>query len=372
MPNVLHVCAGNLFGGVEGMLITLARYQSTCPDLNQHFAVCFEGRLASGLEALQYPVHRLGAVRASRPWTIYQAQKNLRILINRERFDWVLCHSAWPLGLLGPAVTRNGTPLALWLHDAAQGKHWVERLAKRAKPDLAICNSRYTAATLPLIFPNLAPQVLYCPVPNPPTPKPGTRSQVRTSLATPEQAVVILIAARFETWKGHAPLIEALALLNTDTPWKCWIAGGAQRPHEQQHLDTLQRRVQETKLSDRVQFLGHRSDVPELMAAADIYCQPNTAPEPFGISFVEALYAGLTVVTSNFGGAAEILTPDCGVLLPPNDAPSLARELQSLINNPTRRTTAEQHGPARATALCDPAQQLHRLKALLSPPSKAR
>jgi len=108
------------------------------------------------------------------------------------------------------------------------------------------------------------------------------------------------------------------------------------------------------------------------MAAADIYCQPNTAPEPFGISFVEALYAGLTVVTSNFGGAAEILTPDCGVLLPPNDAPSLARELQSLINNPTRRTTAEQHGPARATALCDPAQQLHRLKALLSPPSKAR
>ena len=47
--------------------------------------------------------------------------------------------------------------------------------------------------------------------------------------------------------------------------------------------------------------------VPRLMAAADIYCQPNTTPEPFGIAFVEALAAGVPVVTTAMGGPLEIV-----------------------------------------------------------------
>ena len=61
------------------------------------------------------------------------------------------------------------------------------------------------------------------------------------------------------------------------------------------------------------------------MHAADIHCQPNTAPEPFGLVFVEALYAGLPVVTTALGGALEILTDACGVLVPAGDAPALTR-----------------------------------------------
>ena len=49
-------------------------------------------------------------------------------------------------------------------------------------------------------------------------------------------------------------------------------------------------------------------------AAADVYFQPNTGPEPFGTAFVEALYAALPVVGTNVGGAAGIVTQDCGVL----------------------------------------------------------
>ena len=65
-----------------------------------------------------------------------------------------------------------------------------------------------------------------------------------------------------------------------------------------------------------MRFLGERRDVAACMRAADIHCQPNTAPEPFGLAFVEALYAGLPVVTTALGGALEILTDACGVLVP--------------------------------------------------------
>ena len=66
-----------------------------------------------------------------------------------------------------------------------------------------------------------------------------------------------------------------------------------------------------------MRWLGQRRDVPELLAAADIYCQPNVGAEPFGIVFVEALYTGLPVVTTALGGALEIIDASCGVLVPP-------------------------------------------------------
>jgi len=55
----------------------------------------------------------------------------------------------------------------------------------------------------------------------------------------------------------------------------------------------------------RVRFVGERLDVARILAAADIFCQPNIEAEPFGIVFIEALYAGLPVVASASGGALE-------------------------------------------------------------------
>jgi len=46
LMRILHVHSGNLYGGVETVLTTLARRQDVCPDLQQQFALCFEGRLS--------------------------------------------------------------------------------------------------------------------------------------------------------------------------------------------------------------------------------------------------------------------------------------------------------------------------------------
>src|SRR5262245_17467790 len=108
------------------------------------------------------------------------------------------------------------------------------------------------------------------------------------------------------------------------------------------------------------------------MAAADIYCQPNTGPEPFGVAFVEALYTGLPVVTTGFGGATEIVDETCGMLTPPEDGAAVAAALRALITASSRRELVAA-GRARAAALCDPAVRLQRLAALISsPPSRTQ
>ena len=71
----------------------------------------------------------------------------------------------------------------------------------------------------------------------------------------------------------------------------------------------------ELGISDRVRFAGQRDDVPGLLAAADVFCQPNTGPEPFGIAYVEALWSRLPVVATQFGGAQEIVDDSCGLLV---------------------------------------------------------
>ena len=124
--------------------------------------------------------------------------------------------------------------------------------------------------------------------------------------------------------------------------------------------------VRASGLDDRVRLLGERRDVPRLLRGADILCQPNLRAEPFGIAFVEALYAGVPVVTTNLGGAREIVTTDCGVLLPAGDVPALRTALQELVDDPGRRTQLGSAGPDRARTISDPRVQIGRLERLLA------
>ncbi|NJO39550.1 MAG: glycosyltransferase family 4 protein [Cyanobacteria bacterium CRU_2_1] len=91
------------------------------------------------------------------------------------------------------------------------------------------------------------------------------------------------------------------------------------------------------RVNDRVHFLGLRNDLPELMRAVDFLVFPSRY-EPFGLVVIEAMASGLPVITATTTGAAEIITPACGIVLSdPDDAPALAQALHTLINNPDQR-----------------------------------
>jgi len=355
----LHVAAGNLYGGVERILVEIARARTAA--WRHEFALCFEGRLLGELQDARTTPHLLGPVRFSRPTTIWRARRRLRQLWADGRFDALVCHSPWAFALAAPATPGRRI---LWAHDALRGSHWTERRAARTIPDLVICNSRYTADAVAGWLVNAPLEIVYAPV-SPGIVPASARHDVRRELGVKDGTTVIVIACRFERWKGHRELLQAASALRGD--WVVWVVGGAQRPHEAELERELRTLVEQRRIGDRVRFLGERRDVPWVLRGADIHCQPNIEPEPFGVAFVEALYAGLPVVTSDAGGAREIVTETCGVLVPPGDVSLLQSALQSLIDDPGRRTAFGSVGPSRAHALSNPVAQIAALERVLTP-----
>ena len=362
---LLHLYSGNLFGGIETILVSLAA--SRRERLDHEFGLCFHGRLEDELVRTGARTHHLGAVRISRPASAVRARKALSALLTSTPYDRVICHAPWAQGLFGSVVRRAGVPLVFWAHDAASGRHWTEKLARRVQPDLVVCNSHYTVGTLAALYPGAPSAVVYAPVDtNGISFDADSRRSMRASLRTPADAVVVVSACRSERWKGHVPLVNALAELKGLPNWVWWQIGGVQRPAEARYLQTVKQSARRLGVFDRVRWLGERQDVPALLAAADVYSQPNLAPEPFGVVFVEALAAGLPVVTTAFGGALEIVDDSCGRLVAPNDRTALASALRTLIEDRELRARLSSAAPARARRLCDPAVVDRRLFEVLS------
>ena len=361
---VLNVHSGNLYGGIEAFHTTMARV-AKASGIDEEFALCFEGRPAAELRAAGIVVHSLGEVRMRRPLQIARARRALGALLARGGYDIVVTHSAWSHALFAGTVRRHGRPLAFHLHDSVTQVTWLDRLARRSRPDVLLSNSAYTASTAVNLFPEMPCVVVSYPVATS-VPAPGTRAAIRGTLGATDDTCVILQASRMQAWKGQELHIEALARVRTRSPWVCWMAGGAQRPEEEDYAARLRRMVADAGLEERIKWLGQRSDVPALMAAADVFCQPNKGAEPFGIVFIEALSAGLPVVATAMGGAAEIVVPSCGVLAPPGDVDALAQALTGLIDDPARRRATAEPARLRAREMCEPETQTRKLRKVLA------
>ncbi len=364
---VLHVYAGNLFGGIETLLATLAREHHLCPEMEPQFALCFEGRLSQDLVGAGAKVHQLGTVRLRYPWQVIQARARLERVIRQEKIDVVICHACWPQVIFGGTVKQIGKPLLFWCHDTPKGTSWLDKLAKFVLPDLVIANSKYTQQHLNLLYPNVANCVIYCPVTPIKIENPQLiRQQIRQELGTPADITVIIQVSRLERWKGHAQTIAALAQMKDLPAWECWMVGGVQRESEQDYWTELQVQVKKLGLEQRIRFLGQRQDVPDLLVAADIFCQPNLSEEPFGIALIEALYAGVPVITTAIGGGGEIVTPACGYAVQPGNVGEIAAALRELVQSPAKRQQFKTSAMHRATILCDPQQQLNTMERVIT------
>jgi glycosyltransferase involved in cell wall biosynthesis len=360
---VLHLSAGNVYGGIERIVSECAMSRALCPAMAPSFAVCFEGRLAEEIQASGAPCVRLGAARMSRPHTVLRARRELRRVLAASKPDAVICHSSWIAGLAAPVAREGGVPVATWIHDRLSGRTWAERWASLTPPDLLIVNSHYTDQTVGAVYPRVPHEVVYAPVPAASV-RGRSRDEIRAGLDVDPSMTVVLIVSRFERWKGPRELIAALA--GIEEPWRLWIAGRPQRADEAEYERDLQALVVRSGVAERTRFLGERRDVPALMRAADVHCQPNSVAEPFGLTYVEALYAGLPVVTTAAGGALEIVTPDCGLLVPAGDVAALRAALRRTVRNPELRARLGAAGPGRAAALCDPARQLAALAGVMT------
>lgn len=362
---ILHLYAGNLYGGIETHLLNLLmadQLPEFSGDRRHGLALCFEGRLSAELQAIGAPLLQLGEVRFRYPWTVWRARRRLRQIIHENNVDCVVAHASWAYRL-GCAPARDcGVPIVFMNHDILKCDNRLEQFAATHLPDKVITNSRFTAQSCRLLFGQSVDAVIHPAtsikhVDN----RPETRKRVRLELQTPATDVVVFHFSRFERWKGHELLLQALGHLKDVPGWRLWMAGAVQKADEIAFAKSLESLSAELGIRSRVQMIGQRRDIPQVLAAADIHCQPNLGPEPFGLAFVEALAAGLPSVSINHGGAAEIITPDCGILVQPDSPERLAESLKKLIESPELRANLGMHGPARAARLCDPVIILNQL-----------
>ena len=164
---------------------------------------------------------------------------------------------------------------------------------------------------------------------------------VRRELGAAHDESVIVAVGNLYPVKGHLVLLKALALLGERHPelkWRLAIAGtdgfggtaGGEGP-------SLRRFAEEHGLSDRLHLLGFRTDVPDLLAAADIFAMPSLS-EGLPMAMLEAMFAGKAIVASAVGGIPEVIRHEKeGLLVPRGDPEGLAMALVRLLRDEALR-----------------------------------
>ncbi|MCD2178049.1 glycosyltransferase family 4 protein [Rhizobium sp. C1] len=127
------------------------------------------------------------------------------------------------------------------------------------------------------------------------------RMAARAAFGIAPETRIILQVGRLSVVKQQDLSIRALADYLKMNNAELWLAGLTEEP---QYETKLRQMVAENGLSTKVKFLGSRADVPELLAAADLYLMPSLA-EAHSIAVIEALASGIPVVLSDIPAFAD-------------------------------------------------------------------
>jgi sugar transferase (PEP-CTERM/EpsH1 system associated) len=169
----------------------------------------------------------------------------------------------------------------------------------------------------------------------------GMRS--RTGDRGAEQGEVIIgSVGRLAAVKNYGFLLRTVARLPRELRWRLVLIGDG--PERTNLVET----IRELDLNERVELLGHRDDVADLLPRFDIFVLPSVS-EGMSNTLLEAMAAGVAVVASNVGGNPEIIEPGrSGLLFPSGDLAAAVREISSLVTDPWRRAQLADAGAARA------------------------
>jgi glycosyltransferase involved in cell wall biosynthesis len=146
----------------------------------------------------------------------------------------------------------------------------------------------------------------------------------------PSDVAALLCVANLIAYKGHSDLVAAAAMLARDgVAFRlCLVGDGPERA-------ALEAQARSSGVP--VEFLGARTDIPELLADCDVFVLASHQ-EGCSNSLLEAMAAGRPIVATAVGGTPEVLG-DAGVLVPAHDPATMYRELAALTRDETRRRT---------------------------------
>jgi glycosyltransferase involved in cell wall biosynthesis len=235
------------------------------------------------------------------------------------------------------ATVHNAPPVGAGSR-AALTYRFLERLVARGA-DLVLCASPDLEARMRAAG---ARHVRHALVP-PPAPSPPEALHPAQSPAPARP--MVLAAGRLTAQKGFGALLTAAASWRDMDPEPLLVIAGE---------GPLSARLRSTAatLGVPAQFLGHRDDVPALLAQAAVFVLPSLW-EGQPLVLQEALRAGVPIVASRVGGIPD-LTGDAAVLVPPGEAAPLAAAVRSVLDDPARAARLREQALKRAAELPTP------------------
>lgn len=175
------------------------------------------------------------------------------------------------------------------------------------------------------------------------------RARVRAEWGVKDDEVLIGMAGRVTRWKGQSVFVQAAKLIAERHPQVKFAAVGGVFDTEKFYMDRFRNEVHEAGLENKLTISDFRADMPDVLAAFDIFVLPSILPEPFGLVVIEAMASGKPVVATAPGGPSEtVVNGETGFLVPPSDASAIAKALEELLADPQKRMSMGQAGRRRA------------------------
>jgi glycosyltransferase involved in cell wall biosynthesis len=262
------------------------------------------------------------------------------VSLARERGARILHVHGYAAADFGRLAARAvGAKLVLHEHFADPRMPLYQALADRllrGRTDGAIAVSRSTREFLVkqrsvpedrvrLIW-NGAPLDEFAPVPR------ERALAVRRELGLPDDALVVGTIGRLNAQKGHRFLLEAASILLPRQPRARLLVAG-----DGDLMGELRSQAAALGIADRVVFAGHRTDVPGLLGALDVFCI-SSLYEGTPLALFEAMAAGKAIVSTSVDGCREVLEDGVtGVLVAPADAAALADGLDRVLGDASLR-----------------------------------
>lgn len=269
-------------------------------------------------------------VRPIDPLNDVQALVKLHRLLVDVRPDFVSLHSS-KAGILGRLVCyQQKIPFVFTVHGwsfatpgwTAPLYEFLERMFATITPQIICVAETIRNQGIKL---GLPPEKLVTIYNGMPDIHPELRAQPQRG-----NPVRIIMVGRLEPQKNQADLLRAVAELGRNDVQVDLVGDGPLLP-------VLKQLVTQLNLSEYVTFWGYRDDVANLLAQAHIFALISHW-EAFPRSTLEAMRAGLPVLVSDVGGAAEAVIPGVtGYVIPPGNQTELVRVLERLITNPEHR-----------------------------------
>jgi glycosyltransferase involved in cell wall biosynthesis len=325
------------WGGAEAVLVDLLGALDRS-RFAPHLACPNAGPLPDRARALGVPVHDwpFGRSRLAKWLAIPGAARRLQQLASQLGARVLYANSAIA-GYAAVRAQRPGLPCLWHLHLVAEA--WLLRRGV-ARAEALVAPARACLARLPTavqarasVVPNGVPERCFQ----------ATGSGLRAELGgrtDPGAELLVGMLGRLDPQKGHEVLLRALAQVRA--PWRLVVVGGeafaAGMPRVRGYAEHLRRLAAELGIGARVHLLGHRTDVPELLAQLDVVVVPSVGSEAAPRAIAEAQAAGRAVVASRVGGVPELIAHgSTGWLVEPAQPAALATVLQQLAAQPEQR-----------------------------------